>query len=1277
MHSLAAQLVNRPTCSLYHPPTYLEPQFRLNRSSLRILRQQNRRCDCDLSSAFYTSVFLFVFTSVFYLTIPPSLFTTSTASYAHIRAESMTMSTPSASLLLDPKSFRNRNSTGNGNSSPLPFNVNPCTLPIYPFQITHGSPPSSRAISEPPSRETHVQARTQPKAQAMDDSHMPKYISTNTFAKGRSPAGAGNNGAAGAANKGAPLGAAFNPQLLNPRSFRPSKKSPVNTSRSRSAASAAAGGIHDDNNKSESQSPKRTLSEFAGEGQRGMLEDMYGVEIRENTPQKKSKIGDNSSQHKNLNVSRAGDSLLGGYMKEKSGTPQAPVPAPTPTVERDTIDLTLGGHNLFPYSFLSVRIEHCSYISVDNDDPQEENTDGDDDDDVIFISNKDRGAEEVCYGRLEGAMVLAYMVPTPTASIFNGTSPDWPSIRCYIIRQRSQNTKIEVKDASGRIFGTLDLHSASALAPILDSTKDVRTQARLEVRRKKPNEIPAKPCSDMFRISINLYGPRRLADNIGQYLSQKNLWLGIPNAVEAGITTLNPHAEKRLQAAAAFPAKQQSYQSETRTAEEISGAVSKMFDQLRSAQNLPEEETPELVKTELLAHQKQALWFMMEKEKPRKLGPNEEDNNSLWRIQYKANGQKFYHEIISGVSVPEEPPQVFGGLLADMMGLGKTLSILSLVCSTLPQSIGWTQEKPENEVLLNAKSTLLVSPLSAVGNWVSQIKEHLEENAITYYVFHGPSRTEDPGELAKYDIIITTYSTILSDVSGKSSKRKGSPLLQLGFFRIVLDEAHAIREQNAAQSQAIFQLEAQRRWSVTGTPIQNRLEDLGSVTRFLRLHPYNEKGRFMGHIVSPFKLESPSAIANLRVLVDSFTLRRVKDRINLPPRQNHIIQLSFTQDEQKLHDFFKNESRQMMNVVASDSRDKVSGKMYHIVLKAMMLLRQISAHGKELLDKEDRERFKGSSASDAINVEELENAHSTSAADRKAYEMLALMRDSSADTCGRCGNDITMGDDTTGDKNAMIAAMLPCYDILCPDCFGSVKGSIDDRARDSERIQCLYCNSLISSTYSIMTSAGFEQYQLQARRNRKTAKALGQYEGPHTKTRALISHLITTAEENKRSPGKAPIKSVVFSSWTTHLDLIEIALENNGLQGYVRLDGTMTLKQRNAALGAFATDESITILLATLGAGGVGLNLTSASKVYIMESQYNPAAVAQAVDRVHRLGQTREVTTVQFMMKDSIEERITELAERKQKLADMSLNRKMDRRELQQGRLREYRSLFK
>lgn len=921
-----------------------------------------------------------------------------------------------------------------------------------------------------------------------------------------------------------------------------------------------------------------------------------------------------------------------------------------------------------------------------------------DDDDLQVTGFKNLSAQKVCYGKLENAMIQAFLVPKPGAkSIFGDSMHDWPSLKLGVHRQPGPGSKIEVSDPHGKVFGAVDAKTAMVIVPLLDSPAlRVEITARLDVRKRLPEEWPWTNCSAFYRASINLYGLRKDAELVGKHLGQHNVWLGTPISVEQGIPVFNPHAELRHAqksfSPAANPRARLGVNYEVRTAEEVNDAVMKMFDQLKSAENIPEMEPSPVVLTPLLRHQKQALWFMTEKEKPRKFGPNEADNNSLWRVEYLRNGKKRFREIISGTVLDDEPPQTLGGLLADMMGLGKTLSVLSLVVASLTESRQWANMIPHSELVRNSpgirntKTTLLVSPVSAVNNWVTQIKEHLSENAISYYIFHGPSRTADVDELSKYDLVITTYSIVLSELSGRGSKRGVSPLTKMNMFRIVLDEAHVIREQSAAQTQAILRLNSSRRWSVTGTPIQNRLDDLFSVTKFLGLFPYDDRSRFGAHILSRFKSGDPAVLASLRVLVDSFTLRRVKDKIDLPARHDKIISLTFSEKEKQLHEFFRNESNVMMNVIAGESKTKIGGRMYHHVLKAMMILRQICAHGKELLDKEDRERAKGMSVQDAIDLEDGEETEGPpEVTDKKAYEMFTLMQESSADSCAMCAKRLEEQYTDTGavDKKAVLAIVLPCFDVLCPDCFSGWKQAFDttQNGASSHEIKCQVCDGWIPVAYSTITSAGLQEYltdQAQAKQSRKQAKVLGEYEGPHTKTKALIAHVLASAEESKKFENEPPIKSVVFSAWTSHLDLIEIALRDNGITGYTRLDGTMTLSARNKALEAFREDDNITVLLATIGAGGVGLNLTSASKVYVMEPQYNPASVAQAIDRIHRLGQTREVTTVQFIMKGSIEEKIFELAKKKQQLADMSMNRgKLDKKEVQEQRMREYRSLFK
>lgn len=115
------------------------------------------------------------------------------------------------------------------------------------------------------------------------------------------------------------------------------------------------------------------------------------------------------------------------------------------------------------------------------------------------------------------------------------------------------------------------------------------------------------------------------------------------------------------------------------------------------------------------------------------------------------------------------------------------------------------------------------------------------------------------------------------------------------------------------------------------------------------------------------------------------------------------------------------------------------------------------------------------------------------------------------------------------------------------------------------------------------------------------------------------------------------LPSVVFSSWTKTFDLIQPALINRSIR-CIRLDGKTSTQGRAKILKIFRDDPDMAVLLATITCGGVGLNLTAASRAYIVEPQWNPMSESQALDRIHRLGQDQEVQTVRYLMKGTWEE---------------------------------------
>jgi SNF2 family DNA or RNA helicase len=145
---------------------------------------------------------------------------------------------------------------------------------------------------------------------------------------------------------------------------------------------------------------------------------------------------------------------------------------------------------------------------------------------------------------------------------------------------------------------------------------------------------------------------------------------------------------------------------------------------------------------------------------------------------------------------------------------------------------------------------------------------------------------------------------------------------------------------------------------------------------------------------------------------------------------------------------------------------------------------------------------------------------------------------------------------------------------------------------------------------------------------------------------AKVEELIREVQENAGNH-----KLLIFSQFTEMLGLIKEQFEKNDIK-HCYLDGSTSLNQRKEQVTTFQEDESIKAFLISLKAGGVGLNLTVADYVYIVDPWWNPAAEMQAIDRAHRIGQTRKVFAYKMICKDSVEERILQMQERKKMLAD-------------------------
>ena len=150
-------------------------------------------------------------------------------------------------------------------------------------------------------------------------------------------------------------------------------------------------------------------------------------------------------------------------------------------------------------------------------------------------------------------------------------------------------------------------------------------------------------------------------------------------------------------------------------------------------------------------------------------------------------------------------------------------------------------------------------------------------------------------------------------------------------------------------------------------------------------------------------------------------------------------------------------------------------------------------------------------------------------------------------------------------------------------------------------------------------------------------------------------------------------KCVLVSQWTSMLDLLERPLRDEGI-AFVRLDGAMSQQARCETLTRFGGDPNVPVLLLSLRAGGVGLNLVAAQTLYLLDPWWNPAVEEQAINRIHRIGQRYPVSVKRFLMERSVEERILELQKRKEALVKGALAQGEDAKAM---RVEDLKELFR
>jgi hypothetical protein len=715
-----------------------------------------------------------------------------------------------------------------------------------------------------------------------------------------------------------------------------------------------------------------------------------------------------------------------------------------------------------------------------------------------------------------------------------------------------------VLDGMRKEFGRIDMKTAQGLAPLIDAanTNGLKWMAWTDPRRKLPGEgLPGSPISNLINMTMQLYCPRNMADTIGRLLKNKNLQLENPALELARHDYYNPQTnasfaktqvgKPEFQAAVmnqyAVGAPTSSYP--IRSVDEIRADVEDVFNTvLKSSEQVPTREPSSLITTELYPHQKQALYFMVDKEQEPSIEEYDQRKDSLWKPKHRDNGRKYYQHVITGEETETKPMPNFGGILADEMGLGKTLSILSLICDdvSVAAAHAFTKKKPPPapqiggfiQPLINSRATLLICPLSTMTNWKEQIKDHFPEGRSTlkWTRYHGTERLKMRyEELADHDIVLTTYNIIAKDLMTKARA-----LPWINWFRIVLDEAHTIRNPTN-QSKAACTMMGQRRWAVTGTPVQNRLEDLGALFNFIRLKPFDNNSGFNQFILHPFKNADPEVVPKLQLLVSTVTIRRTKEIIKheVPAKMDLVVRLQFSKEEQLLHDWFEQDTQRKVNAVTQG--EKMGGHSYARILTAILNLRLICAHGRDLLSEEALKTTDGMTRDQPMEIDD-EGEQAPQLTRQQAYDMLNLLVDSNQDQCIYCTGRKSLleadsdDEDEESNEQEVIGYMTTCYHLVCPKHVKNLREEWKKLVQPDGFVRCHICDDRNMPALVPLDRGDFKAYldeRERMRKDPKLAKKVGSYTGPHTKTIALLNDLEEFRTWSEEHPEERPIKRYV------------------------------------------------------------------------------------------------------------------------------------------------------
>ncbi|KAK1261023.1 hypothetical protein QJS04_geneDACA023447 [Acorus gramineus] len=646
-------------------------------------------------------------------------------------------------------------------------------------------------------------------------------------------------------------------------------------------------------------------------------------------------------------------------------------------------------------------------------------------------------------------------------------------------------------------------------------------------------------------------------------------------------------------------------------------------------------------------------------------------------------------------ALKQEASEMKGGILADEMGMGKTIQAISLVLSA--RSIERTETSGgASGGLPSVRTTLVVCPLVAMIQWMGEIAAHTEKGSVRVLAYHGAKRGKELAEkgFGGYDFVLTTYSTVegeyrnyvmepkvrcewcqklfrpnrlqmhlsyycgpFASKTAKQAKQikkskvlskgpvkkkvyndrkkardgslKNSPLHSVKWERIILDEGHSIKDRRSNTARAIFALESTYRWALSGTPLQNRVGELYSLIRFLQVSPYSH---YLCKDCDCMVLDVRSAGVLKCVNCTHSSVRHFcwwNRYVSKPIQSNGKVNEGKRAMILLKHKILK-------NIVLRRTK---KGRSSDIALPP-----RIEILRRDVLDKSEKEFYEAMYTQGQTQLNTYVAAGTLLNNFAHIFDLLTRLRQAvnhpylvvcRKDGSGNKGDDGAFNECCLCHDPAEDPVVSSCKHVFCKTCFTDYSAAL-------EKVSCPSCSKPLTVDLTVKNNPlnwtgllkGYKQKSILRQLDLKNFQT-------STKIDALKEEIRCMVERD----GSA--KGIVFSQFTSFLDLINYSLTMGGVK-CVQLVGSMTLAAREEAIKTFTDDPDCRIFLMSLKAGGVALNLTVASHVFLMDPWWNPAVERQAQDRIHRIGQYKPIRIIKFVIEGTIEERILRLQKKKE-----------------------------